>query len=171
MPEQLLPGAAIVCLGIAQVWEFDEPKGAVPRLARGIGQLVHARQGPFASLMQGVHGAGDERGGEATAVPRGMNEEQVEPGPVLPVARQQGGSREGGVRSLGGHRDAGSRQQGSPVAGKTLAQITAGSVVQLLIRVIAERLVVCKGCQIDGEQWGCIVGTRRTDDTRGSDWA
>ena len=75
MPEQLLPGAAIVCLGVAQVWEFDETKGAMPRLAGGIGELVHARQGPFASLMQGVHGAGNERGGEATAVPCGVNEE------------------------------------------------------------------------------------------------
>ena len=75
MPEQLLPGAAIVCLGVAQVWEFHETKSAMPRLAGGIGQLVHARQGLFTGLMQGVHGAGDERRGEATAVPRGVNEE------------------------------------------------------------------------------------------------
>src|SRR4030095_7925930 len=105
MPKDLLPGAAIVCLGVAQIWEFDETKGAMPRLAGGIGELVHARQGPFASQMQGVHGAGNERGGEATAVPRGVNEEQIKHWPILAVARQQGGSREGGIRSIGGRCD------------------------------------------------------------------
>src|SRR5262245_26812417 len=168
MPEQLLPGAAIIGLGVAQVWEFDETKGTMPRLAGGIGELVHARQGLFASLMQGVHGVGHERGGEAAAVPRGVNKEQIKHWPVLSVARQQGGTREGGVRSIRGHRNARCRQQGSTAASKTLAQITASRVVHLLVRVITERLVVGKGCQIDGEQWGFIVGTCRTDDTRGS---
>src|SRR5262249_62392682 len=37
--------------------------------------------------------------------------------------------------------------------------------------VIAERLVVCEGCQIDGEQRGCIVGSHRTDGTGGVDRA
>src|SRR4029453_15517926 len=132
MPEQLLLGAAIVGLGVAQVWEFDETKGAMPRLAGGIGELVHARQGPFTSLMQGVHGAGNERGGEATAMPRGGNEKQIKHWPVSAVARQQGGAHEGGVRSIGGHRNACRRQQGSTAAGKTLAQITAGSGVHFL---------------------------------------
>src|SRR5262245_19231160 len=141
----------------------------MPRLAGGIGELVHARQGPLTSLMQGVHGAGNERGGEAAAVPRGVNKEQIKHWPILSVTRQQGGAHEGGARCIGGRCDARRRQQRSTAASKTLAQITAGSVVHLLVRVIAERLVVCKGCQIDGEQWGFIVGTCRTDDTRCSD--
>src|SRR5262245_12918598 len=98
----------------------------MPCLARSIGELVYARQRPFTSLMQGVHGAGDERSGEATTVPRGVNEEQIEHWPILSVARQQSGSHKGSVRSIGGQRDACRRQEGSAVAGKALAQITTG---------------------------------------------
>ena len=46
------------------------------------------------------------------------------------------------------------RRQGGAATGKALAQITASRVAHLLVRVIAERLVVSKGCQINSEQRG-----------------
>jgi hypothetical protein len=49
--EELLPGPAMIGLGIAQVWALDKTKGAMPYLTGSIGQLVTARQRAFASLV------------------------------------------------------------------------------------------------------------------------
>jgi len=48
--EQLLPGTAMVGLGVAQVRSLDKTKTTMPGLTGAIGQLVTTRQRAFAGL-------------------------------------------------------------------------------------------------------------------------